>query len=176
MSTSLPITSTTSLLRPVGNFMLKGAALCAAAATSVLELFEGTIGTIATKAIADGGTGYLVGDTITLVQAGGGIRAVFTVATVDAPETGVITALTLVSGGTGYTAGSTYATTTNSIAGAGATVTTSTVTDAGTSIGKLSCVSGESAPPLDFDCGLLVTQGLSVRISGTNAKGHVYYE
>lgn len=170
---ALLITSDQSLLIGVKNVIVKGIALCAAAATSTLEIFEGSIGTIATKAIAAGGTLYAVGDTITLVQAGGGVQAVFTVATVDAPETGVITGLTLVTGGTGYVAGTTYATTTNSVAGTGCTVTASTVSDSGTSKGKISVTANLSE---DLDMCTLFSEGVSLRITGASAKGYLYHE
>ena len=173
MTKPISFTATTSLILSARKAIVKAIALCAAAATSTLEVFDGTIGTIATAAVAAGGTLYEVGDTITLVQAGGGVQAVFTVATVDAPETGVVTGLTLVSGGTGYTAGATYATTTNSIAGTALTVTASTVTDAGTSIGKISVLANESRDlPI---CGV-VDNGVSVRITGSAAKGFLYHE
>ncbi len=173
MTKALPITASTSLLLSVRNTCVKAFAIVAAAATSVLEVFDGTFGTIATAAVGDGGTLYAVGDTITVIQVGGGVQAVFTVATVDAPETGVITGLTLVSGGTGYAAGATHATTTDSVAGSGATVTVSTITDEGTLIGKLSATAntGDASYP---DC--LTTKGVSVRITGASATGFLYHE
>lgn len=169
MGKSLPVTANASLFLPVRNTILKAIALCAAAATSVLEVFDGTFGTIATAAIGVAGTGYTAGDLVTLVSASGGVQATFLVAT----ETlGVPDTLTLVSGGTGYVAGSTYATTGGT--GTGLTITASTVTDAGSLVAKLSTVANESAPPV-HGC-FLTTNGVSVRISGSAAKGHIVYE
>lgn len=165
------ITVDQSLILGLRNTVVESISLCAAAANSTLEIFDGAIGTIATKAIAAGGTLYTVGDTITLVQAGGGVQAVFTVATVDAPETGVVTGLTLVSGGTGYVAGTTYATTGGT--GTGLTVTASTVTDAGTSKGKIAITANLS---VSQEICALFTAGVSLRITGSAAKGYLYYE
>jgi len=61
--------------------------------------------------------------------------------------------------------------------GTDATIRVDTVSDEGTSFGKLQCVANESAPPVDFgDEGTLTTKGVSVRISGTSAKGFITYE
>lgn len=75
--------------------------------------------------IVSGGTLYAVGDVLTLVGLGAGTAATVTVATVDAPETGVITGVTLTTGGayTSVTDLTTLATTTNSEDGSGATIT-----------------------------------------------------
>lgn len=174
MAKSLPVIATTSLLlQAARNTIIKGLSLCAAAAASTVELFDGVIGTIATQAVGAGGTGYVVGDLITLVQAGGGVQATYLVA---AETAGVVTDVTLVQGGSGYTAGSTYATTTDSVAGADLTITASTVTDAGVSVAKLACVANESAPPLVIPNGILTQDGVSVRITGASAKAHVIYE
>lgn len=158
--------STTLILAAARNTVIKAFSLCAAAATSTLELFDGTIGTIATAAIGAAGTGYTAGDTVTLVAAGGGVQATFLVATEIA---GVPQTLTLVSGGTGYVASSTYATTGGT--GTGLTITASTITDAGTSIGKISLVANDS--DIQEICALTIN-GLSARISGSSAKGYIY--
>lgn len=56
-------------------------------------------------------------------------------------------------------------------------ITVSSIADTGESIAKLAAVPNESAPPSIFDyCGVLTTKGVSVRISGTSAKGHLTYE
>lgn len=157
-----------NILTIAKNVVIESIALCAAAATSTLEIFEGAIGTIATAAIGAAGTGYTQGDTITLVQAGGGVQAVFTVATEIA---GVPQTLTLVSGGTGYVASSTYATTGGT--GTGLTITASTVTDAGTSRGKISCVANTSQ---ELELCTLFTDIVSLRITGSSAKGYMYHE
>lgn len=169
MNIALPISASTSLILPVRNTEVEQISLCAAAATSTLEVFDGTIGTVATIAIGAAGTGYTALDVITLVQAGGGVQATVRVDTVGG--SGEITAVTLLTGGTGYAAGSTYATTGGT--GASGTITASTITDAGTSMGKISVVANES----DFlPLCALSTNGVSVRISGSAAKGFLYYE
>lgn len=83
----------------------------------------------------------------------------------------------MLSGGGGYTAGNTYATTTSG-SGVSATIKADTVSDPSTttSVAKLQCVANESASPIESYCGILTTQGISVRISGTSAKGHLVYE
>lgn len=172
MATSKLITTSTSLFRPVGNILIKSVALAAAAATAVLEIFDGTIGTIATTALGVGGTGYSVNDLFHLVQAGGGVIAT---GKVDTVGSGIVTAFTILTFGTGYVAGTTYATVKDSGSGNdGLTVTVSTITDAGTSVAKLQAVANETSNPLELD--LLVTNGVSVRISGASAKGYLYYE
>lgn len=172
MNIPLPVSANTALLLPVRNTELESVALCAGSDAATMEVFDGTFGTAATIAIGDGGTGYEVGDVLTLVSASGGVQAVVAVATVDG--SGVVTGVTLTSGGTGYVAGSTYATTTDSVAGVGATITVSTVTNAGASIAKLACAANTSAPPVK-PC-VLSTNGISVKLTGTSPKGHIYYE
>lgn len=54
---------------------------------------------VATVTIVSGGTGYEVGDVLTLSGPGAGTAATLTVATVDAPETGVITGVTVTTAG-----------------------------------------------------------------------------
>lgn len=86
-----------------------------------------------------------------------------------------MTEVEIITAGGGYTAGNTYATTSPD-GGTGATINVLTVADTGVSVAKLQCVANESAPPLTIDCGMLTTKGISVRISGTSAKGHLIYE
>lgn len=158
-----------SLIVIARNTIVKSFALCAAAATSTLELFHGTIGTIATKAIGAAGSAYTALDVVTLVQAGGGVQATMRIDTVDG--SGDVTAFTILNGGTGYVAGSTYATTGGT--GTGFTVTASSVTDAGVSMGKLSVTANLS----DERClDVLFTNGVSLRITGASAKGYLLYE
>lgn len=174
MATALPITTSTSLFRPVANTVVKAIALCAAAANSVLEVFDGTFGSVATAALGAAGSGYAVNDLFHLVQAGGGVVATGKVLTLSGSAVATFSILTP---GTGYAAGTTYATVHDSGSGNDAlTITVSTITDNGTLIGKLAAVPNESAPPCEFDCGVLTTNGISVRISGSSAKGHLYYE
>lgn len=164
------ITVDQSPLLAVGrNTVVKSIALCAAAATSTLEVFEGLIGTIATAAIGAGGTGYTALDVLTLAQAGGGTQATVRVDTVDG--SGVITAITVLTGGSGYVAASTYATTGGT--GTSGTITASTVSDAGVSKGKISCVANTSKQ-ICLDA--LLVEGVSVRITGASAKGYLYHE
>lgn len=171
MAKSIPISSS-AVLFPVRNIIIKGVALAAAAATSVLEIFDGTIGTIATTALGVGGTGYAANDLFHLVQAGGGVVAT---GKVDTVAVGVVATYTILTLGTGYVAGTTYATVHDSGAGNDdLTITVSTITDAGTSVAKLQAVANESAAPLD--CEILTTNGISARISGASAKGHLVYE
>ncbi len=88
---------------------------------------------------------------------------------------GAVTSVEIISAGGGYTAGNTYATTGGT--GSGCTIYVNTVADQGTSFGKLQCVANESAAPVDFgSSGSLTTKGVSVRISGTSAKGFITYE
>lgn len=165
------VTSSTSLVLSARNNVVKAFSLCAAAATSTLELFDGTIGSIATSALGAGGTGYAANDTFHLVQAGGGVVAT---GRVDTVAVGVVTAYTILTTGTGYVAGTTYATVKDSGSGNNdLTITVSTITDAGTSIGKISVTANLSELQ---EIETLVTTGLSARISGTSAKGYIYFE
>jgi hypothetical protein len=82
----------------------------------------------------------------------------------------------IINAGGGYTAGNTYATTSDD-GGTGATIRVLTIEDTGVSFAKLQCVANESASPIDFgNYGTLTTKGVSVRISGTSAKGHITYK
>jgi len=77
--------------------------------------------------------------------------------------------------GGGYTAGNIYETTTDGD-GVGATIRVDSIEDVGVSFAKLQCTANLSAAPLALENGILTTQGISVRISGTGAKGHIIYE
>lgn len=165
------VTASTSLILAARNNVIDAFSLCAAAATSTLELFDGTIGSIATTALGVGGTGYAANDLFSLVQAGGGVVATGRVDTVGA---GIVTAFTILTTGTGYVAGTTYATVHTSGSGNdGLTVTVSTITDAGTSIGKISATANLSELQ---EIEALTINGLSARISGASAKGYIYVE
>lgn len=172
MTKAIPFTASTVLLLPERNNDFEQAALCAGSgANATLEVFDGTFGTIATFTIDDGGTGYEALDVLTLEQAASGEQATIRVDTVDVD--GIIQTATLLSGGTGYAVSGVYSVT----GGAGnddAVFSVDTITDAGALISKLAAVTSESAPP-HYLCSL-TTHGISVRISGTNAKGHIYYE
>src|SRR3990167_9782066 len=67
MAKSLPISTSQSLFLPIRNTVVKTVALAGAAATSVLEVFDGTIDSVATVSASAGGTDYVVGDVLTLV-------------------------------------------------------------------------------------------------------------
>ena len=82
----------------------------------------------------------------------------------------------MITAGGGYTATNTYDIEESNGDGVGGQIKIDTVTDLGTSIGKLQAVANESAPPLSIDGGFLTTKGISARISGTGAKGHLIYE
>jgi len=75
--------------------------------------------------------------------------------------------------GGGYTAGNSYATTTDGD-GTGATFKVDAIADTGVSIAKLQTTANLSAAPIELDA--LTTNGVSVRISGTGAEGHLVYE
>jgi Ca2+-binding RTX toxin-like protein len=79
---------------------------------------------VATVSVAAAGTTYLVGDVLTI--AGSKVNpATVTVQTIGA--LGIITAVTVTTGGSGYAASVGNATTTNSVAGSGATITVATL-------------------------------------------------
>jgi hypothetical protein len=82
----------------------------------------GTKGEIATVALGAGGTGYAVGDTLTVVQGGAanGLIRVLTVAD------GVVATVAVLRGGSGYSVASTLATVGG--IGTGCTITISTIT------------------------------------------------
>lgn len=164
------ITASQSLVFPVRDNIIDKIHLCSGGAVSTLEIFDGTIGTIATESVSVPGTGYEIGDTITLAQAGSGIQAVYEVKTVDTG--GEVLTVDLISGGTGYTAGVEYETTTDSTAGDGAKITVSTVTNAGVSKGKISVPADESD---DLCIDSVLHNGVSIVITGSDAKGYIFY-
>lgn len=301
MAKTLPISTTSNILLPVRTNLVKSMGLCASAANSVIEFFDGTIDAVATFTILEGGSGYALGDIITLETGEfGGTQASFKVTQVDhsspsssvsssvslspsssrssspsssissspsesesashspsssasgtasnspstsisssisasaspstsisssisssistsvsnsistsistspsvsesisssisaSPSTsisssisgslspsagaGFITGIELVNAGGGYTAGNNYDVDSTDGDGTNAQITVDTVTDVGTSIGKLACVANESAAPIMLDCGIHTTNGVSARISGSAAKGHITYE
>lgn len=163
------ITADQSLITGLRNTVVAAISLCAAAATSTLEMFDGAIGTIATKAVGAAGTGYTELDVITVAQAGGGVQATMRVDTVDTG--GEVLTFTILTGGSGYVAAATYATTGGT--GTGFTVTASTVSDAGTSVAKLSAVANTA---ISQEICSLFTNGISFRITGSAAKGYLYYD
>lgn len=176
MNPKLITASTSLIIATTGNLRLRVAALCAAAAASTLELFDGTIGTIATTALGVGGTGYATNDLFHLVQAGGGVVAT---GRVTGNSAGVVTTFTILTTGTGYVAGVTYGTVHTSGSGDDAlTITVSTITDAGTSIARLACAANTSANPAEFDApGCIIKNGgISARITGSAAQGYIYTE
>jgi hypothetical protein len=269
MAKSIPVTATKSyLLGGVRNTLIKAVALAGAAATSVLEIFDGGIDAPATVSVSVAGSLYEIGDLLTLVAGENGneySRAVVRVTQIDylspstsissSPSTSVsssvslsvspsssqspspstslsvstsissspsaslsvstsissspslsisssvslsrsssisaspsaspspsgtgsggVTEVEIITPGGGYTAGNTYATE-SSQGGSGATIKVLTVTDAhATSVAKLQTTANLSAAPLVVDCGILTTKGISARISGTDAKGHLVYE
>ena len=88
MAKTLPVSTTISyLLNQIRNTVIKGVNLAASAsAAAVLEVFDGAIDSVATFTIQEGGSGYAVGDLLTLVageNGGSASRAVFRVTQVD---------------------------------------------------------------------------------------------
>ena len=86
MAKSLPISATKSYFYPIRNTVIKTVGLAGAAATSVLEVFDGAIDGIATWQLINNGTGYAVGDIVTLVAGENGeaeSRATFKVLVID---------------------------------------------------------------------------------------------
>lgn len=88
-----------------------------------LIIFPSSISAISTVTIAGGGSGYQVGDTITVVQSGA-TGSVLTVATVS---TGAITGVTVTTPGYGYAAAAGLSTTALTGSGTGATITITAV-------------------------------------------------
>jgi hypothetical protein len=103
---ALRFTASTSLLNPARNAVVRSASLVAAAATATLEVFDGVINQVATFTVHDGGTGYVVGDQLTISPEFGGEDATFEVATVDG-LVGEILTEAIAAGGTGYEVGDT---------------------------------------------------------------------
>jgi len=148
-------------------------ALCAAAATSTVEVFDGAIGVVdavGDTSIGAAGTNYEVGDTITLDPGNGGTPLILTVATVDTG--GEVLTYTVTQVGTGLATGNLQATTTDSTAGANFTLDIDTVTDTGTSKGKISCVANTSE---EQSICYQAKGVVSVRVTGASAKGYLYH-
>ncbi|MCX6785820.1 MAG: hypothetical protein NTZ18_03150 [Candidatus Komeilibacteria bacterium] len=91
--------------------------------------YTGTTGGVAAVTIDNGGTGYAVGNTLTIT--GGGGNAVLTVSTVSS---GVITAVTIASAGTGYAVGA--GKTVTGGAGSGATFSISRLSDSANTLSQ----------------------------------------
>ena len=167
MCVTTKVTANTIIVRDI-NAQLCSFLITAASATSTLEVFDGTFGTVASVTIGVAGTGYEANDIVTLAAAGGGEQATVKILTVAA---GVPQTIALVTGGTGYAASATYATTGG--AGANFTVTVATVTDSGTSKGKISTVANTS---FQAELETPVAHGISVKITGSGAVGYVCHE
>lgn len=169
-------TRTTSLLAPARKSLPRGILLTAAGATATLELLDGVVGKAATVAIDTAGTGYEVGDVITLPSLGGE-DATVTVATVGG--SGEITGVTLTTPGSGFNAAEVPASqTTDSTLGADAVISITTVEDDSTteSVAKISAVANTSVP-LDLSKWSVETdRGLSIKLTGSGAIGYVYKE
>lgn len=116
------VTATTdSLAGDVYSFAITAGALGAnglAAGTLLVECDAANA--ILSYTISTAGTDYVVGDILTVTQAGGSLSAI-RVTAVDG-DTGAIEATELVSGGKGYAKATALATTTDSTAGTGAKV------------------------------------------------------
>lgn len=148
-------------------------ALCAAAATSTIEVFDGAIGVVdavGDTSIGAAGTGYEVGDLITLDPGNGGTPLILEVATVDTG--GEVLTYTISQVGTGLATGNLQATTTNSALGADFTLDIDTVTDTGVSKGKISCVANTSE---EQEICYQAKDVVSVRVTGASAKGYLYH-
>lgn len=147
--------------------------LAAAAATSTIELFEGEIGVVdetGDVSVSAGGSGYVVGDLLTITPTNGGTPAVFEVATVGTDD---VATVTLVEAGSGFVSGGTYETTTDG-SGTGATLDTDTVDDTiAHSLGKISCVANTSN--LHEICAK-AQGGISALVTGSSAVGYVYHK
>lgn len=158
---------------PVRNSEIKGAALAAAGATSTIEIFDGVIGivdAVGDTSIGAAGTGYEVGDLITLTPASGGTPLIIEVATVGGA--GEVSTYTISQVGTGHVVGNTQATTTNSVAGADFTLDIDVVTDTGESVVKLTAVANTFA---EWQGCVLSKNGISLRVTGASAQGYLYY-
>src|SRR3990167_176554 len=88
MAFSLPISATISYLKnQIRNTVIKGVSLAASAsAAAVIEVFDGAIDSVSTYTIQEGGSGYSVGDLLTLVageNGGSASRAVLRVTQID---------------------------------------------------------------------------------------------
>lgn len=87
-------------------------------------------GAVATVAVVDPGTGYAVGDTITVTQAGGSGLVLTVSAITGAEATGPIDTVNVTAGGASYYAATALPTTAITGTGTTATITISTVTNA----------------------------------------------
>lgn len=162
------------IILPVRDSIVEGIALCAAAATSTLEVFDGALGVVDAAgdiSIAAAGTGYEVGDQITIASpATGGTPIIIEAATVDTG--GELLTFTLVQAGTGFVADTGVASTGGT--GSGATFDIDTPDDTqAVSIGKLSCVANTS--DASHPC-VHTNKGISMRVTGASAKGYLYYK
>ena len=162
-----------AIIQRTGNAELASFALAAAAATSTIEVFEGEIGVVDATgdvSVSDGGTGYEVGDLLTITPTNGGTPAVYEVATLTVTA---VATVTLVTAGSGFVSGGTYETTTDG-AGTDATLDTDTVDNTlATSLGKISCVANTSE--VQHLC-TLAKDGISALVTGASAKGYLYYK
>lgn len=154
------------------NVQMQGFGLAAAGATSTIEVFDGEIGVVDATgdvSVSAGGSGYQVGDLLTITPANGGTPAVFQVATLS---TTAVATVTLVTAGSGFTVGATHATTTNG-AGTNATLDIGTADDTlAESIGKISQTANLSD---HVPVCVQTNRGLSARVTGASAKGYVYH-
>lgn len=153
---------------------LERIALCAAGATSTIEVFDGAIGVVdavGDTSIGAAGTNYEVGDLITLDPGNGGTPLILEVATVDTG--GEVLTYTISQVGTGLATGNLQATTTNSVAGADFTIDIDTVTDTGTSKGKISCVANTSD---EMSVCAQAKDVVSIRVTGASATGYLYHK
>lgn len=157
---------------PVRNQKICRLAVYAAGSSCSAELFDGTIGIIVSASIQTAGTGYLVGDTLTLEQSEGlGEQAVFEVVTVGG--SGEVLTVNPISGGSGYIENNVYSTTTDSVAGAGAEIVVDAIEDQGVSFAKVAALQETSkSMPVNH----LSINGVSARVTGSQPKAYIYYE
>ena len=155
-----------------GNIQLHGLLITAAAATSVIEAFDGEIGVVDAAgeiSVGAGGTGYQVGDQLTIPSPDvNGVDIIIEVATLTGSA---VATFTLVQAGSGFTNGATIAATGGN--GSGATFDIDTATDPGTSIAKLSATANLSDGL--YQCILVKSGVLSVRVTGASAQGYLFH-
>lgn len=165
--------TTAGLIMPVRTSILKAISLCAAAATSTIEVFEGLWGrvdAVASVVLNAGGSGYAVNDLITIASpAAGGQSIILKVLTLS---TTAVATYSLQQTGTGFTT-TTGATSTSSGSGTGATFDITASDSQATSIAKLSCVANTSQPQ---DLCVETSAGISAKVTGSSAQGYIYYE
>lgn len=82
----------------------------------------------------------------------------------------------MITAGGGYETSTTYNIDETDGSGVGGSIQVDTISDLGTSIGKLQATANLSAAPILVENGILTTKGISVRISGASAKAHIIYE